>query len=134
MNVEDLKKSRLYSEELGIDLSKGEKEIFKWFIASILFGRRISEEIAKRTYRAFERYDILSPEKIIEAGWDELVRILDEGGYVRYDFSTATRLLEICNELLEKHGFLSKLHGSAEDEEDLEKKAFGFQRNRFDNG
>ena len=122
-----MKKSKLYSEELGIDLSKGEEEIFKWFLASILFGRRISEEIAKRTYRTFERYNILSPEKIIEAGWDELVGILDEGGYVRYDFSTATRLLEICEELLDRYGSLSKLHESAKDEKDLEKKLLAFK-------
>ena len=122
-----MKKSKLYSEELGIDLSKGEKEIFKWFLASILFGRRISEEIAKRTYRTFEKYNILSPEKIIEAGWDELVGILDEGGYVRYDFSTATRLLEICEELLDRYGSLSKLHESAKDEKDLEKKLLAFK-------
>ena len=122
-----MKKSKLYSEELGIDLSKGEEEIFKWFLASILFGRRISEEIAKRTYRTFEKYNILSPEKIIEAGWDELVGILDEGGYVRYDFSTATRLLEICEELLDRYGSLSKLHESAKDEKDLEKKLLAFK-------
>jgi len=127
VDLKDLKKSKLYSEELGIDLSKGEKEIFKWFLASILFGRRISEEIAKRTYRTFERYNILSPEKIIEAGWDELVGILDEGGYVRYDFSTATRLLEICKELLDRYGSLSKLHESAKDEKDLEKKLLAFK-------
>lgn len=127
MNLKDLKKSKLYSEELGIDLSKGEEEIFKWFLASILFGRRISEEIAKRTYRTFEKYNILSPEKIIEAGWDELVGILDEGGYVRYDFSTATRLLEICEELLDRYGSLSKLHESAKDEKDLEKKLLAFK-------
>ena len=127
MDLKDLKKSKLYSEELGIDLSKGEEEIFKWFLASILFGRRISEEIAKRTYVTFEKYNILSPEKIIEAGWDELVGILGEGGYVRYDFSTATRLLEICKELLDRYGSLSKLHESAEDEKDLEKKLLAFK-------
>jgi len=127
VDLKDLKKSKLYSEELGIDLSKGEEEIFKWFLASILFGRRISEEIAKRTYVTFEKYNILSPEKIIEAGWDELVGILGEGGYVRYDFSTATRLLEICEELLDRYGSLSKLHESAKDEKDLEKKLLAFK-------
>jgi len=127
VDLEKLKKSKLYSEELGIDLSKGEEEIFKWFLASILFGKRISEEIAKRTYRTFERYGLTSPEKILDAGWDELVRILDEGGYVRYDFSTATRLLEISRELLGKYGSLSKLHDSARDEKDLERKLLEFK-------
>ena len=40
-----------YSEELGINLKAGKSsEIFKWFLASILFGARISEAIAKNTY------------------------------------------------------------------------------------
>ena len=33
-----------YSKELGIDLESGRSdEIFKWFLASILFGARISQ-------------------------------------------------------------------------------------------
>lgn len=80
----------LYSEDLGIDLTVPEDR-FRWFLASILFGARISEKIAARTYMALERAGLDSPENILSAGWDELVRILDEGGYVRYDFSTATK-------------------------------------------
>jgi len=42
-----------YSEELGINLkSRKSEKIFKWFLASILYGARISETIAKNTYRA----------------------------------------------------------------------------------
>ncbi len=68
--VRELKKSQLYSEELGIELRKNnDEELFKWFLASILFGARISETIAKNTYRTFERYRLLSPEEIIKAGW-----------------------------------------------------------------
>ena len=41
-------------------------EIFKWFLASILYGKRISYKIAERTYKEFEKRGILTPEKIIE--------------------------------------------------------------------
>lgn len=113
---------KLYSEELGIDLKSGkEDEIFKWFVASILFGKRISEEIAAKTYREFEKAGVLTPARITEAGWHKLVALLDEGGYVRYDFSTATRLLEIAEEI-KKKGSLSALHKSAGDERGLEKR------------
>ena len=57
----------LYSEDLGIDLTKPSGR-FRWFIASILFGARISEKIAMQTYKTFEKYGILSPDKIINAG------------------------------------------------------------------
>lgn len=108
----------LYSEDLGIDLKKPSGR-FKWFLASILFGAKINEKIAMNTYKTFEKYGILSPEKILDAGWDELVSILDEGGYVRYDFSTATKLLNIMKELKEKYGSIEELYAQSKDARNL---------------
>jgi len=110
-----------FSTELGIDLSRGEpREVFKWFLASKLMGARISTGIAIRTYKEFERHSVTTPESILKTGWDGLVRILDEGGYVRYDFSTATRLLEIAGNLKRNYGGdLNKLHQKARDEGEL---------------
>jgi endonuclease III len=120
---------KTYSEELGIDLkSKKPKEIFKWFLASVLFGHRISETIAKNTYREFKKEKLLSPEAILDAGWDELVRVLDNGGYVRYDFSTASALLDIMRTLKENYGSLKKLYEKSKDSKDLEAKLQEFKR------
>lgn len=111
-----------FSSQLGINLSGADsKEIFKWFLASKLFGARISTDIAIKTYKEFERNEVTTPEKILKTGWDGLVKILDDGGYVRYDFSTATKLLEIMGDLKNYyHGDLNELHQKAKDEEDLE--------------
>lgn len=111
-----------FSRELGIDLSTGKSsEIFKWFLASKLFGARIGTNIAIKTYKEFERCGILSPEKILETGWDGLVKMLDDGGYTRYDFSTATKLLEIMEDLIRDYdGDLKRLHEKADNEDDLE--------------
>lgn len=111
-----------FSSSLNIDLSSADsKEVFKWFLASILFGARISETIAINTYRQFEKENVLSAQRIIDTGWDGLVRILDNGGYVRYDFKTATKLLEIMGTLIELYqGNLNKLHLKAKDSSDLE--------------
>ena len=116
----------LYSEDLRISLTKPSGR-FRWFLASILFGARMSEKIAMKTYRTFEKYGILSPEKILDAGWDELVRILDEGRYVRYDFSTATKLLNIMKELKEKYGSLEELYAHSGNTEELKSKLMGFK-------
>lgn len=79
-----------FSAALGINLSsRNPREIFRWFFASVLFGTRISEIIVIKTYKEFEKEGILSPADILNAGWDDLVEILDRGGYVRYDFKTA---------------------------------------------
>jgi len=111
-----------YHELLSINLKSGEKEeIFKWFIASSLFGARISETIAVKTYKQFEKDGLLSPEKIIARGWSRLVESLDHGGYVRYDFSTADDFLALSDLLLRSYGGdLNKLHDQSKDSADLE--------------
>lgn len=128
-SINKLKGSKLYSEELDIDLKKNDdKELFKWFLASILFGTRISETIAKNTYKAFENYDLLEPKKILDAGWGLLVNpVMREGGYVRYDWKTSTQILKNCEMLVtEYNGSLKNLHKEAKDNKDLEKKLMDF--------
>jgi endonuclease III len=108
-----------YSKELGLDLKKPEDR-FKWFLASILFSKRISSDIAKRTYRQFEMEGIVTPEAIINNGYNKLVEVLDAGGYVRYDFSTASNLLTMAEKLKKEYGNLDKLYYHAKDSKDLE--------------
>jgi len=115
-----------YTETLGIDLKEPSGR-FRWFLASILFGARINEKIAIQTYKAFERHGIDSPDKVIAAGWDELVKILDEGGYVRYDFSTATKLLEIAHRIKDKYGTLDNIYEQSTSTEDLECRLIEFK-------
>lgn len=113
MNVKEaLSKLPSYSSELDLDLSKP-KDRFKWFLASVLFAKRISAQTAKETYRYFEQEDLTSPDAILEAGWDRLVEVLDSGGYTRYDFSTATNILSIAKTLKEKYGDLESLHSES---------------------
>jgi len=111
-----------FSRELGIQLSSGSQlELSKWFLAAKLFGARISSTIAARTYREFERRGVILPRQILDTGWDGLVELLDAGGYVRYDFSTATKLLSIMIDLQAQYsGDLNNLHEQARDEKDLE--------------
>ncbi len=121
-----LSKLQSYSEELGLDLTKPEDK-FKWFLASILFAKRISAETAKETYRNFEQEDLTSPEAMLQAGWDRLVEILDSSGYTRYDFSMATYLLGIAKKLKEKYGNLENLHTESTSPKDLENRLQEFK-------
>lgn len=110
-----------YSEMLGIDIrSKRNEEAVKWLLASILYGKPIRESTATETYRAFEAEDLLNCSKILRTGWEGLVSILDEGGYTRYDFSTATRLLGIFGNLEKLYGCdLNRIHSESKDSSDL---------------
>jgi hypothetical protein len=109
-----------YSREFGLDLQKPEDR-FKWFLASILFAKRISADIAKKTYLLFEAEGLTTPDVILRAGWGKLVEVLDAGGYVRYDFSTASTLLETM-EKIKARGGLERIHEEAKGPEDLERK------------
>ena len=113
-----------FSTELGIDLSEGRsREVFRWLLASVLFGARISETIVKRTFREFVRRSVVSPGVILKTGWDGLMEILDRGGYVRYDFKTATKLLDLSRALTETYDSdLANLHADAAGPRDLEEK------------
>jgi endonuclease III len=113
-----------FSSALGIHLSSGNpREIFKWFLAAILFGARISEAIVIRTYREFEGEGVLSAGGVLDKGWDGLVEVLDRGGYARYDFKTATKLLDICSAVMKRYqGDLNILHSGARDPRDLEER------------
>lgn len=129
VTLKELKRTRLYSEELGIALDKNtDQQYFRWFLASLLFGARITETIAKNTYRAFESHDLLTPKKIIAAGWDYLIfPIMREGGYVRYDGRKSDQILRDCQTLLDEYkGSLTRLHDIAKDKQDLESRLLAF--------
>jgi hypothetical protein len=113
----------LYSEELGIKLkSKDRNEIFKWFLASVLFGAPISESAAKKTYILLNKNRVNTPEGILKKGWNGLVRILDNGGYTRYDFKTADKLLEMSKNMRANYrSDLNYLYHRASSQDELER-------------
>jgi hypothetical protein len=116
-----------FSEVLGIDLkTRKNEEIEKWFLASMLYSKPIRESTATLTYQTFEEEGVLSTSKILETGWEGLVSLLDEGGYVRYDFSTAEKLLRVFGSLKKEYGGdLNRLHEMASDSDDLERRIMG---------
>jgi len=100
----------MYSSELGIDVDSGDAEVERWFVASTLFGSRISAPVAERAYTQLDRAGI---RRITEAGnrqWEELVALLDAGGYARYDYRTATRLQILARVVADRYeGAISEI-------------------------
>ncbi|MCU0895785.1 MAG: hypothetical protein MUD06_16045 [Rhodospirillales bacterium] len=101
LSPEDLEHSPLYSEGLEIDLASiGEEAVFAWFLASQLYGGRIAESIAERTYGVFAAEGLLSPAAIIAAGREHLINpVMRRGGYVRYDNRKVDQILRACHTL-----------------------------------
>lgn len=91
---------------------------FPWFLLSVLFGARINESIAVKTFFLFRTEGLLDPEAVVARGWDGLVGVLDAGGYTRYDFKTATKLIEMSRNIMSA-GSLNRIHHMAKDQRDL---------------
>ena len=127
MNLRRLLKEhgKLYSQELGIDV---DEEPFKWLLASILFGGRISTTIAKNTYRAYEEAGLTTPERIGRTDALTLIQVHGRGGYVRYDGITAEYMLDITKKLLRDYdGDVRKLDELSNNPNELEQRLQEFR-------
>lgn len=93
-----------YSTEAGIDVDAGDAEVERWFLAATLFGARISAAIAQRTFRVLDRSGLVRVGDARHIPWDDLVAMLDAGGYARYDFRTASRLHALAGVVDERYG------------------------------
>lgn len=113
-----------YAFVLGIVLDDlASSEIYKWFLAALLYGARISEKIATNTWQVFNSHQVTSPVRVLATGWDGLVDLLDKGGYGRYDFKTATKLLSVNFTLQNEYaGDLNRLHQLATGPRNLEER------------
>jgi len=92
--------------DLGLTLTvNDESALFGWFLASYLFGKRISRTIAAQAWTVLYRtHGRDTPRKLLNLSRQQLVSYLGEGHYRRYDESTATRLLDVCRHLQEDYG------------------------------
>lgn len=99
-------KQQVSAQELGLAPSSWrERDLFAWLIASFLFGKRIQQDIAAAAYRVIvEKHRIDSVQKMTACSHRQLVSMLGEGRYVRYDESTATRLAALCARLQTDYG------------------------------
>lgn len=98
---------RISAQQLGLAMGLAvadEKALFKWLLASFLFGKPIQQSVAERAYRVLvEQHGLDSPARLARCSQQELVRLLGQARYVRYDISTADRLLRLSRKLLAEY-------------------------------
>ena len=107
------------ANDLGLTMERKERTLFKWFLASYLFGKRIQQGIAWQTWRIFMEKGVDTPQKIAKQSWQQLVDLLGEGHYRRYDESTARNLLDMSHALIrDYHGKLLNMYDVCSDEKE----------------
>lgn len=112
--------NKITADGLGIKVEKKERPLFQWFLASYLFGKRIQQDVARQTWEVFMKHGIDTPKKIAGQSWQQLVDLLGEGHYRRYDESTARNLLDMAKELCrDYHGNLLNMYNDCKDEKEF---------------
>ncbi len=112
-----------HAVDFGIDITAGDDDMFKWFLLAFFFGKPIQSNVAIQTWRIFISHKLDTPWAILQTSHRNLVRLLDEGRYTRYDESTA-RALRTCMEQLVRDydGSLMLMYESSENEEEFSKR------------
>jgi hypothetical protein len=113
------------ASELGIELKPGDDgSLFKWFIASFLMGKRIQAPIAAQAYRVIiEEEGRDTPRKLQHCTSRQLVAMLGRAHYVRYDETTAQRLLDLSAKLnADYSGSITRMLEASDDRQALERR------------
>lgn len=123
---------RISAQQSG--LAKGlavadEKVLFKWLLASFLFGKPIQQSVAERAYRVLvEQHGLDSPSRLARCSQQELVRLLGQARYVRYDISIADRLLRLSRKLLAEYdGSVIAICRQSSDQHDFAMRLLAFE-------
>lgn len=92
-----------FSAELGIDVDAGDAEVERWFLAATLFGTRISAAVAERAFTVLNAAGLTRIGQARHVPSEDLVELLDAGGYARYDFRTTSRLQTLSEIIDERY-------------------------------
>lgn len=116
--------------DLDIHLDQGDEHaLFKWLLASFLMGKRIQAEIAADAYKVIvEKHKRDTPRKLGGCTHRELVGMLGEARYTRYDESTAERLLKLSKRLNDEYaGKVGNIRKASEDRAAFEQRLEAFE-------
>ncbi|MDQ0740690.1 DNA methylase [Pseudomonas sp. W4I3] len=115
--------------QLGIELKPDDdSSLFKWFIASFLMGKRIQAPIAAQAYKVIvEEQGRDTARKLQHCTSRELVAMLGRAHYVRYDETTAQRLLDLSAKLnADYSGSITRMVQASDNRQAFEKRLAEF--------
>jgi hypothetical protein len=111
------KAGRTYADEAGIKLADKPAPLYQLLVLSTLLSTRIKADIAVAAAQELRKL-APTPQKMLDATWQDRVDALGRAHYVRYDESTATALGDGAQLLLDEHkGDLRRIRGDNLEEE-----------------
>jgi hypothetical protein len=94
---------RTYADESGIKLGNKPAPLYQLLVLATLLSTRISADIAVAAAVELHR-DFGTPQRMLDASWQQRVDALGRARYRRYDESTSTALGEGARLLVDKYG------------------------------
>ena len=94
---------RTYAEDAGITLKDQPASLFKLLVLANLLSARITGEIAVAAARELFEAGGGTPRGMAKLSWQDRVDALGRGHYVRYDESTASRLGDMAEMVMEDY-------------------------------
>ncbi|CEA09533.1 hypothetical protein BN1051_02903 [Arthrobacter saudimassiliensis] len=120
-------KKRMTPADLGIDTTGGDPEaLYRWFLASLLFGNRIEQATAARTYHVLIENGLTSPEAFAGISREDLSALLVEGGYRHYRWLEDDELHRTMAAVSSRYGSVKSMLRSSGSAGDLEHRLLAF--------
>lgn len=105
-----------YAEQAGITLRDKPSPLYQLLVLTVLSSIRISADIAVAGARELFAACWRTPERMLDSTWQQRVDALGRAHYRRYDESTATKLAEGAQWLLDTHdGDLRRIRPESRD-------------------
>jgi endonuclease III len=116
-------KPQHHASDYSLDVTSGDDDMFRWFLLAYLFGKPIQSTVAAQTWQLFMDRRIDTPWAILALRPRQLVMLLDEGKYTRYD-EVMTRALRTCmQQLIDNYeGSLMLMYELSETEDEFGKR------------
>jgi endonuclease III len=104
-----------YAQEIGIRLQDKPSPLFQLLFSALLMSARISAANAVQAAKALVEARLTTPERMVQASWQDRVDVITRHGYKRYDERTSTMLGNTSELLIGKYnGDLRKLRDEAQ--------------------
>ena len=112
-----------HAADFDLDVLSGDDDMFRWFLLTYLLGKPIQSTVAVRTWKLFLDRHVDTPWAILELSDRQLVGLLHQGGYTRYQHVMTRALKTSMQQLVNMYeGSLYLMLESSEDEAELSKR------------
>ncbi len=112
-----------HPQDFGLDILSGDDDMFRWFLLCYMLGKPIQSSVAVQTWRIFIDNKVDTPWAILDVGNRQLVRMLHEGKYTRYQHVMANALETCMEQLIRMYdGSLILMIESCETEDEFKKR------------